>query len=74
MRVALLRDYAGHADALPVVFDDVFVNFDPERTRSTFQAVGELTETHQVLLFTCHPHVAALAQEIVPAAGVFSLE
>jgi uncharacterized protein YhaN len=74
MRFALLRDYAGHADALPVVFDDVFVNFDPERTRSTFQAVGELTETHQVLLFTCHPHVAALAQEMVPAAGVFSLE
>jgi uncharacterized protein YhaN len=74
MRFALLRDYAGHADALPVVFDDVFVNFDPERTRTTFQAVGELTETHQVLLFTCHPHVVALAQEIVPTASVFSLE
>jgi uncharacterized protein YhaN len=74
MRFALLRDYAGHADALPVVFDDVFVNFDPERTKSTFQAVGELTETHQVLLFTCHPHVAALAQEMVPASAVFSLE
>lgn len=74
MRFALLRDYAGHADPLPVVFDDVFVNFDPERTRNTFQAVGELTETHQVLLFTCHPHVVALAQEMLPAASVFSLE
>ncbi|HET9216466.1 MAG TPA: AAA family ATPase [Terriglobia bacterium] len=74
MRFALLRDYAGHSDPLPVVFDDVFVNFDPERTRNTFQAVGELTETHQVLLFTCHPHVVALAHEIVPTAKVFSLE
>jgi uncharacterized protein YhaN len=74
MRFALLRDYAGHSDPLPVVFDDVFVNFDPERTRTTLQAVGELTETHQVLLFTCHPHVVALAQEVFPTANVFSLE
>ena len=74
MRFALLRDYAGHADPLPVVFDDVFVNFDPQRTRNTFQAVSELAETHQVLLFTCHPHVVALAQEIAPAVQVFPLQ
>jgi uncharacterized protein YhaN len=74
MRFALLRDYAGHTDPLPVVFDDVFVNFDPQRTRSTLQAVAELAETHQILLFTCHPHVLAMAQEIAPAATVFALQ
>jgi uncharacterized protein YhaN len=73
IRFALLRDYAGHADPLPVIFDDVFVNFDPQRTRNTFQAVNELTESHQVLLFTCHPHVVALAQETAPTASFFSL-
>jgi uncharacterized protein YhaN len=73
IRFALLRDYAEHADPLPVIFDDVFVNFDPQRTRTTFEAVAGLTETHQVLLFTCHPHVVALAQEIVPMANVISL-
>lgn len=74
MRFALVRDYADHSDALPVVFDDVFVNFDPERTRHTFQAVRQLAETHQVLLFTCHPHVVALAQETVPDVRVFPLQ
>jgi uncharacterized protein YhaN len=73
IRFALLRDNADHADPLPVIFDDVFVNFDPQRTRTTFEAVAGLTETHQVLLFTCHPHVVALAQETVPAANVISL-
>ena len=73
MRFALLRDYASHSDPLPVVFDDVFVNFDPQRTRTTFEAVAGLTETHQVLLFTCHPHVVALAQEIVPTANLVTL-
>jgi uncharacterized protein YhaN len=57
-----------------VVFDDVFVNFDPQRTRDTFQAVRQLAETHQVLLFTCHPHVVAMAQEVVPEASVFPLQ
>jgi uncharacterized protein YhaN len=73
IRFALLRDYASHTDPLPVVFDDVFVNFDPQRTRDTFRAVSELTETHQVLLFTCHPHVVALALEMVPTARFFAL-
>jgi len=73
MRFALLRDYAAHTDPLPVIFDDVFVNFDPQRTRTTFEAVSGLAETHQVLLFTCHPHVVALAQEVVPTANVIEL-
>jgi len=74
MRFALVRDYADHVDALPVVFDDVFVNFDPNRTRNTFDAVRQLAETHQVLLFTCHPHVVALAQETVPDVRIFPLQ
>jgi uncharacterized protein YhaN len=74
MRLALVRDYALHVDPLPVVFDDVFVNFDPHRTRNTFHAVQELAQTHQVLLFTCHPQVVAMAEEIVPAVKIFPLQ
>jgi uncharacterized protein YhaN len=73
MRFALLRDYAQHHDPLPVVFDDVFVNFDPVRTRNTLLAVRELTATHQVLLFTCHPHVAEMAQEVIPESTAIAL-
>src|SRR6185369_3883517 len=64
MRLALVREYANHVEPLPVVFDDIFVNFDPERTRASIKAVRELCSTHQVLLFTCHPHLVKVAQEI----------
>jgi uncharacterized protein YhaN len=74
MRLALVRQYASHMDALPVVFDDVFVNFDPERAGNTLQAVRELSRTHQVLLFTCHPHLVRLVEEIVPSARIFPLQ
>jgi uncharacterized protein YhaN len=73
MRLALAREYANHVDPLPLVFDDVFVNFDPIRIRGAIQAVRDLAETHQTLIFTCHPHVVALFEEIVPNVNVFAL-
>jgi uncharacterized protein YhaN len=74
MRLALVREYANHVDPLPVVFDDIFVNFDPARSRTTFKAVRDLCTTHQVLLFTCHPHLVKQVEEIVPSAKVFPLQ
>jgi uncharacterized protein YhaN len=73
MRLALVREYANHVDSLPVVFDDIFVNFDLNRSRNTFKAVRELCATHQVLLFTCHPHLIKQVGEVVPEAKIFPL-
>ncbi len=73
MRLALVREYANHVDPLPVVFDDIFVNFDPDRSRNTFNALRELCITHQVLLFTCHPHLVRQVEEAVPEAKIFPL-
>jgi uncharacterized protein YhaN len=73
MRFALVREYANHVDPLPVVFDDIFVNFDPGRTRTSIKALRELCKTHQVLLFTCHPHLVKLVEETVPEAKILSL-
>jgi uncharacterized protein YhaN len=73
MRLALVREYANHVDPLPVVFDDIFVNFDPNRSRTSLRAVRELCTTHQVLLFTCHPHLIQLIEETTPEAKIFAL-
>ncbi len=66
IRLAYVLHYCTKAEPLPIVLDDVFANFDPGRTRSTLAALGQITDRVQVLLFTCHPHVAALAQEVFP--------
>ena len=73
MRLALVREYVNHVDPLPVVFDDIFVNFDLKRSCTTFKALRELCTTHQVLLFTCHPHLVKQVQEVVPEANLFAL-
>ena len=74
MRLALVREYSRHVEPLPVVLDDIFVNFDPERTRRSIEAVRELSETHQILLFTCHPHLVQMVEEIVPRAELYPLQ
>ena len=74
VRLALVREYSRHVEPLPVIFDDIFVNFDPERARNSIEAVRDLSETHQILLFTCHPHFSERVGEIVPDAKVFPLQ
>lgn len=74
MRLALVGEYSEHVCPLPVIFDDIFVNFDPERTRQSIHAVRDLAASHQVLLFTCHPHLVRIVQEIVPSSRLYPLQ
>lgn len=42
---------------LPVIIDDSFVNFDRYHLKQVIRILTELSETHQVFLLTCHPHL-----------------
>ncbi|MCU1493127.1 MAG: hypothetical protein JWO62_891 [Acidimicrobiaceae bacterium] len=73
LRLALATSFAGGSVALPLVLDDVLVNFDPARAAAVARAVAEVAETHQVLAFTCHPHVVELLAGAAPSARVVEL-
>ncbi len=60
LRFGLIEQFARTAEALPVVMDDILVNFDEERAARAAAAVRSLAERHQVLYFTCHPWTARL--------------
>ena len=63
LRIAAVEDYLTGALALPFVADDLFVNFDPERSAAGFEVLGQLAEQTQVLFYTHHPHLVEVAQE-----------
>ena len=67
LRFGLIREFGEHAEALPVVVDEALVNFDPARTRVAAEAFTSLSETNQVLVFTCHPHVCDVFAEVAEA-------
>jgi hypothetical protein len=61
LRLAAIERHAAANESLPFVGDDVFVNFDDERTVAGLEALADLGASCQVLLFTHHRHVLDLA-------------
>ncbi len=55
LRFGLVEHFAATAEPLPVVMDDILVNFDPERAALTARSIERLAERQQVIYFTCHP-------------------
>ncbi|MCX7418337.1 MAG: AAA family ATPase [Planctomycetia bacterium] len=66
IRLAYVLHYCEKNQPLPIVIDDVLVNFDEARSRQTLTALADISRSAQVLFFTCHPHMVRLAQEVVP--------
>ena len=60
LRFGLIRELGERTEPLPVVVDEVLVNFDPDRALRAAIAFTELSKTNQVLVFTCHPTVVEL--------------
>lgn len=54
LRLALAEEFSRSAAPLPLVMDDVLVNFDPRRAHATAEALAEAAKRRQVLVFTCH--------------------
>jgi len=67
LRLALVRDLQRHGVPLPIVMDDALVNFDDDRARAAARVLVEFLADHpgerQMLVFTCHAHVAEIFAE-----------
>jgi uncharacterized protein YhaN len=72
IRLALAETMSSKVN-LPLFFDDLFVNFDEHRLRAALSLIGELSVSRQIVMMTCHRHVAEAAAGIIPAAAVISV-
>ena len=57
LRFGLIKEYGESIDSLPVIVDEVLVNFDPERAVRSCSAFAQLSDTNQIIVFTCHPEM-----------------
>ncbi len=60
LRLGLIREYERKAEPLPVVVDEVLVNFDPQRAKQVAAILQEFAAGRQILVFTCHPSTARI--------------
>jgi uncharacterized protein YhaN len=73
LRFGLIKESSRRSEALPVIMDDILVNFDPQRAELACRAIGELAEKNQVILFTCHPETVELFRAQVPDCMIVEL-
>ncbi|MFP6593390.1 MAG: AAA family ATPase [Dehalococcoidia bacterium] len=74
IRFALVDEY-GSGSPLPMVLDDLLVNFDPRRARAACTAISALSERQQVIFLTCQPSTVSMLKEAVGSnpAAIMSL-
>jgi uncharacterized protein YhaN len=60
LRLAYIKNHAVQAESVPVVMDDILVNFDPVRAANTAKVLADFARENQILFFTCHPATSDL--------------
>ena len=64
IRLAMIEHFSNLGVELPIVLDDILVNFDEQRTRAAIEELTRQTgDNQQVLFFTCHQHLAEMFRQ-----------
>lgn len=65
LRLAALELQADQGGSMPLIADDLFINFDDRRTAAGFEVLGQLSRKMQVVFLTHHEHLVPLARQIL---------
>ncbi|MFC1362017.1 MAG: hypothetical protein G8D90_21360, partial [gamma proteobacterium symbiont of Clathrolucina costata] len=73
LRLASLEKYMESAEPMPFIVDDVLVDFDDARSQAALNALAELAEMTQVILFTHHSQVVEQSKQLRGSVQVHEL-
>ena len=62
LRLAAIAGEAGGGETLPLIADDLLVNFDDRRARAALRVLAGTGRRTQTILFTHHAHIADMAE------------
>lgn len=74
IRLGLVAEMARGGRALPVVMDDVLVNFDDARAAAMAEVLAAFASAHQILFFTCSARTRDLLASRAPNAELRAME
>jgi uncharacterized protein YhaN len=60
MRLGLIKEYETRSEPLPIIMDDVLVNFDDSRGQKVLEILSSFAEKRQVIILTCHKHTVEI--------------
>lgn len=65
LRLAALEIQVEQGLNMPLIADDLFINFDDRRTEAGLQVLGDLSRKMQVVFLTHHDHLVNLAKKVL---------
>ena len=65
LRLAALELQVEQGFTMPLIADDLFINFDDRRTAAGLKVLGDLSRSMQVVFLTHHDHLVPLAREVL---------
>jgi len=65
LRLAAIESHVANQESMPVVVDDIVINFDDASASATFRVLAELSKKTQVLFFTHHEHLLERAASAI---------
>ncbi len=74
IRLAYMKNAVQYKEPLPLIMDDILVNFDVTRSVQTAKTLSTFIDSepsHQILFFTCHPHIVTVLQENVAKSSLY---
>ncbi len=71
LRLASLETALEARGPVPLIADDILIQFDDRRTAAALQVLAQISDRTQVVLFTHHDHVCELAQSYLERDKLF---
>ena len=72
LRLASLELRFLKGEPMPLILDDILINFDDERSSATLRVLAELSKKTQIIFFTHHRHLLELARANVEKDALFT--
>lgn len=69
LRLAAIEGHLEHGEPLPVIIDDILIQFDDAAAAATFKVLADLSKRTQVLFLTHHEHLLDIARDAIGDAS-----
>ncbi len=81
LRLAHIKNRSLAKRPLPILMDDILVNFDVRRMKNTAEVLRLMVQENlgmqnnqQILYYPCHEHTAQILQEIIPDTKIYHVQ
>ncbi len=72
LRLASIEQRLQTVEPIPLILDDILINFDDDRSKATMTILADLSRKTQVIFFTHHQHLVDLARSAMGKDKLFT--